>query len=244
MPAGVPGKYCVATIDGFRVTAIGSIPEGQARKAVWNTYISVDNVDAMATRIKQAGGTITQPPMDVPNDAGRLVAFTDTSGAPLHAWQPNKHIGAQLVNEPGTWNWSDLNTRDMAAAKSFYNSVFGWQTMPVDFGMGEAYMVRMPGYGDFLEQMNPGVRKGHQDAGAPEGFTDAICWLQPLTDETAQPHWSITFSTDDADAIAERATKLGGTVVVPPFDVPYARITVMTDPQGATFTASKFIPPS
>ena len=36
--------------------------------------------------------------------------------------------------------------------------------------------------------------------------------------------------------------ELGGQVVVPPFDAPWVRMTVITDPQGATFTASMFVP--
>jgi hypothetical protein len=31
-------------------------------------------------------------------------------------------------------------------------------------------------------------------------------------------------------------------VVVPPFDAPWVRTTVLADPQGATFIASKFSP--
>ena len=31
-------------------------------------------------------------------------------------------------------------------------------------------------------------------------------------------------------------------VVVPPFDAPWVRTTVITDPGGATFTANKFVP--
>jgi uncharacterized protein len=31
-------------------------------------------------------------------------------------------------------------------------------------------------------------------------------------------------------------------VVVAPTDMPWTRLTVITDPQGATFTASKFVP--
>jgi uncharacterized protein len=31
-------------------------------------------------------------------------------------------------------------------------------------------------------------------------------------------------------------------VVVPPFDAPWVRMTILTDPQGATFIASKFVP--
>jgi predicted enzyme related to lactoylglutathione lyase len=52
----------------------------------------------------------------------------------------------------------------------------------------------------------------------------------------------VTFAVDDPDAIAETATELGGKVVVPPFDAPWVRTTVIADPQGATFIASKFVP--
>lgn len=43
---------------------------------------------------------------------------------------------------------------------------------------------------------------------------------------------------DDADAIAVRAATLGGKVLVAPFDAPWVRMTVLSDPQGAVFTAS------
>jgi hypothetical protein len=52
----------------------------------------------------------------------------------------------------------------------------------------------------------------------------------------------VTFGVDDADAIADQAAALGGNVVVPPFDAPWIRSTVIADPQGATFTANKFVP--
>jgi predicted enzyme related to lactoylglutathione lyase len=57
----------------------------------------------------------------------------------------------------------------------------------------------------------------------------------------------VTFAVDDADATAANAAELGGTVIVPPFDASWStptytiRITVLADPQGATFTASKFV---
>jgi len=43
--------------------------------------------------------------------------------------------------------------------------------------------------------------------------------------------------------VTARATELVGGVVAPPFDAPWVRMTILTDPQGATFTASKFVPP-
>jgi predicted enzyme related to lactoylglutathione lyase len=51
----------------------------------------------------------------------------------------------------------------------------------------------------------------------------------------------VTFGVDDADAAAGKAAELGGTVVVTPFDAPWVRMTVVADPQGATFIASQFV---
>ena len=48
-------------------------------------------------------------------------------------------------------------------------------------------------------------------------------------------------SSANADAIAAKAAELGGKVVVPPFDAPWVRMTILTDPQGATFIASQFV---
>jgi hypothetical protein len=55
-------------------------------------------------------------------------------------------------------------------------------------------------------------------------------------------HWSVTFAVADTDAAAQKAAELGGKVIVPPFDAPWTRVTVIGDPQGAMFTASRFTP--
>jgi len=59
---------------------------------------------------------------------------------------------------------------------------------------------------------------------------------------TRSPHWSVTFSTEAADEAAAKAVALGGTVLVAPVDAPYSRLTVLRDPQGATFSATAFVP--
>ena len=93
-------------------------------------------------------------------------------------------------------------------------------------------------------ELDPGLRERMGSVGAPAGFENVVAALIPIGDD--QPdvpaHWSVTFAVDDADAIAEKATDLGGQVVLPPFDAPWVRMTVITDPQGATFIASKFVP--
>src|SRR5436190_2015258 len=120
-------------------------------------------------------------------------------------------------------------------------AVFGWETLGLD---GGAEMWTLPGYGDHLEQANPGLRKGMAEMGAPTGFEDVVAALNPIPDDQPDtpPHWGVTFAVDDADAIAQKAAELGGQVVAPPFDAPWVRMTVIADPQGATFIASKFVP--
>jgi hypothetical protein len=119
--------------------------------------------------------------------------------------------------------------------------VFGWQTLALDWG---AVLWTLPGYGDYLEGYHPQLRKQMAEAGAPEGFEDVVATINPIADDQSDTpaHWSVTFATDDADATAAKATNLGGKVIVPPFDAPWVRMTVIADPQGATFIASRFVP--
>ena len=195
--------------------------------------------------MKAAGGNALMEPFDV-LDAGRMAVLTDPEGAVFCVWQAKEHKGAQLVNEPGTWNFSELNTRDPEGAKAFYGTVFGWEAETLDYGEGQTTMWRLPGYGDFLERRDPDLRRRMAADGAPEGFEDAVAWLIPMTSDQypddVPPHWNVTFAVDDADAVADRAAKLGGQVRVPPFDAPFVRMTVVSDPQGAAFTASKYVP--
>ena len=239
MPPGSPGKYFFARLRGSDVAAVGSQPEGGPPMAVWNTYIWVESADEAASKVQAAGGRVLTEPFDV-MAAGRMAVFTDPEGAAFCVWQAKEHKGARIVNEPGSLNFNGLNTRDPEGAKSFYGSVFGWQTL----GLGSAEMWRLPGYGDFLERSDPELRRRMAESGAPDGFEDVVATLNPIAGDQPDvpPHWSVTFAVDDADATAERAAELGGQVIVPPFDAPWVRMTVITDPQGATFTASKFVP--
>lgn len=240
MPPDSPGKYFIGRIRGGDVAAVGSQAQGSPPMAIWNTYVCVENADESASKVKQAGGNVVVEPFDV-MDAGRMAVFTDPEGAAICVWQANEMKGARIVNEPGSLNFNGLNTHDPEGAKSFYGSVFGWDTLDLGAGGG---MWRLPGYGEYLEQSDPGLRSRMAEGGAPEGFADVVATINPISgDQPDVPaHWSVTFAVDDADATAERAAQLGGQVVVPPFDAPWVRMTVLADPQGAMFIASKFVP--
>jgi uncharacterized protein len=239
MPPGSEAKYFIARIGGGTVAAVGSIPEAAPPMAMWNTYIWVDSADETAAKVRDSGGSVMMEPFDV-MDAGRMAVFTDPEGAAFCVWQANENKGAQIVNEHGSLNFNDLNTRNAEGAKAFYGSVFGWKTLELPGGFE---MWTLPGYGDHLEEITPGIRKQVEEVGGPDGFVDVVASLAPIADDQPDvpPHWGVTFAVDDADAIAEKAAELGGKVLAPPFDAPWVRMTVIADPQGAAFTASKFV---
>jgi len=239
MPPESPLRYYVGRLRGGDVAAVASPPEGGPQTAAWRTYVWVEDADETAAKVRAAGGAVLREPYDV-GEWGRMAVFADPAGAAFCVWQAREHRGAAIVNEPGSVNFNDLHTRDLEGARSFYGAVFGWELLE----LGDFSAWALPGYGDFLERINPGTRERMADSGAPDRFEDVVATLIPIpADQPDVPaHWGVTFAVDDADAIASRAEELGGRVDVPPFDAPWVRMTIITDPQGATFTASKFVP--
>jgi predicted enzyme related to lactoylglutathione lyase len=234
------GPYFIGRLNGGDVAGVGSPSEGAPQEPVWNTYIWVADADETAAKVRAAGGTVLSEPFDV-GDFGRMAVCADPEGAAFCVWQAGAHRGAAVVNEHGALNFNGLHTRDTAAAAAFYGAVFGWELL--DWGGGSGAWA-LPAYGDFLEQRRPGTREGMASMGAPPRFEEVVASVALIPDD--QPdvpaHWSVIFGADDADAIAAKAAELGGEVVVAPFDAPWVRTTVIRDPQGATFTASKFVP--
>jgi uncharacterized protein len=240
MPPASESRYFVARLRGRDAAAVASVPEGEPQTAMWRTYIWVDSADETASKVRDAGGEVVTEPLEVPPEAGRMAVFADPEGAVFRVWQAKRNKGAQIVNEPGSFNLNGLNTRDVERAKSFYGSVFGWRTIDVS-GLE---MWTLPGFGDFLERDNPDLREQMAKAEAPEGFEDVVGSINPIPEDQPDtpPHWSVTFAVEDADATAAKAAELGGKAIVPPFDAPWVRMAVIADPQGATFIASQFVP--
>jgi uncharacterized protein len=200
------GHYTIVTKEGKQVAAIS--PAQDQGPPRWTTYINVDDVDEVAAKVESAGGKVIVPPMDVMT-AGRMAIFTDTTGAFIAAWQPGEHLGAQLVNEPGAFTWSELSSSDAAKSKAFYSAVFGW------------------GWGGADEYPEAQV-SGRSMAGImPRG---------PDLPAEVPDNWLVYFGTADLDADVAKATSLGATVIAGPAEIPgTGRFAVLTDPQAATF---------
>jgi uncharacterized protein len=253
MPPEAAGSYLIAKLDDQDVAAIASSPSLAAEpvgesaerpSAQWNTYIAVDDADEAAEQVSRAGGRIVNPPRDA-GPGGRAATLVDPTGVEFRVWQARRRLGAQAVNAPGTWNFSDLHTSDPEIAKQFYGSVFGWQADELDFGGGAAAtMWRRPGYGDHLAAtIDPDIHHRQAGISAPPGFADAIAWLAPV-DGDEVPHWHVTFAVADRDQSVATAVRLGAIDVSGPLDTTWTRAAVIRDPQGATLTLSQFTPPT
>ena len=204
--------------DGVVAALAPQSPDMVARGAppTWNTYLAVDDVDAVAKRVGPAGGNLLMEPFDV-MDAGRMAFALDPSGAAVGLWQANQHIGATIVNEPGTLIWNELITENADSALPFYQEVFGLEAEAVDVGMGAYTMLKA---GD----------KGVAGSMAP-----------PM--EGVPNHWHVYFAVEDVVKAAETARKLGGEVVSGPNETPIGPMAMLRDPLGGTFSVFAPIEP-
>jgi uncharacterized protein len=236
IPAEAPGNYLIATIDGQDVAAIGS-PDADDEPVTWRTYIAVDDADATAKAVAAAGGTVTLGPVDA-GPGGRQAVCVDPRGAEFRLWQARKRLGAQLVNAPGSWNFSDLLTSDPDTAGAFYSPLFGWE---IDDGKS-GILIRRPGYGDHLAAtVDPDILERQAAILAPPGFEDAVAWMRRIP-AICPDAWQVSFTVADRDASAAAVERLGGSVDTTD-DTEWTKTALVLDPEGAQFELCQFTPP-
>ena len=232
MPSESPSKYFICTRRGRDVAAVGSARDaGTEDVPAWDTYIWAESADDTVARVTDEGGSVVIEPFDL-LDAARVAVVADPAGAVFGVWQPGEHRGARLVNEPGAWAMSQLNTRDPEGAKGFYGAVFGWETDTFDMGEGEITLWRLPGYfgGEPTQPVSREV----------VGVMVPTSGDLPPADVPA--HWSVDFWVDDVYAAADKTAELGGEVKMSPFSTSVGRTAILADPQGAVFSVSKVGP--
>jgi len=93
----------------------------------WITMISVDDIDAAASRVTENGGEVlTEPTMLM--SRGSLAVLADTTGALFAMIQTNSGDPADFEPEINGFLWDELWTDDVASASAFYKPVFGYET--------------------------------------------------------------------------------------------------------------------
>jgi predicted enzyme related to lactoylglutathione lyase len=151
------------------------------------------------------------PPFDV-LEAGRMALGTDPTGAVFALWEPRDHIGAGLVNVPGSLTWNELGTTDVEAAKQFYTGLLGWTYQDMEGGPFPYTVIR---------------NSDHENGG-----------MRPLgpAEQGAPPYWVPYFGSESCAQTSTKATELGGKVLLSTTEVPNGKFAAIADPQGAVFT--------
>lgn len=214
---GPSGVYTIFQLRGRDVGACCTLqPEQQAHGVPphWMTYVAVASADDVAAKTAALGGKVIVSAFDV-FDLGRMAVIQDPTGAMISVWQARKHTGVGVTKELNAFGWSELNTRDTAAAHKFYTGLFGWETLATDNPAGFSYTHWRVDGTDIGGMMA-------MDANWPANVP---------------PHWMIYATVANCDESAKKVAELGGRVCVPPTDIPeVGRFAVINDPQGAVFS--------
>ena len=224
MPLG-DESYFVARVGVHDVAGVGGLPHGApGNVCAWNTYIRVAEAEAAAAAVHAAGSTVLVPPCEAP-PAGRFAVVADPTGAVFSLWEAWEREGAQLINAPGCWAMSALQTTDPMTAAAFYGAVVGWQAQRMGEGEAAPTLFRLPGYvGGEAQQPVP---------------RDVVAVM--FTALEVPSRWSVDFWVSSADGASARAWELGGKVVTPSADSAGFRSSVIEDPHGAVFSVSQLL---
>ncbi|WP_217227125.1 VOC family protein [Streptomyces anulatus] len=216
------GGYGMLTLDGRNVGGVMTVSEEESPSA-WSVSFQSPDIAATAAAVERAGGSAAFEPMDV-LDLGSMGGFTDPAGAYFAAWQPKKHPGFGVVQEPGSFLWAELYTSDVPAAAAFFNDVFGWGTDQLK-----------------VEGTDYTYTTVHPAGAGPEASFGGLVRMGDVPSEAARgPHWLPYFAVADVDATVATAKRLGGTETLAAMDVPgVGKMANVADPFGAVLAVMR-----
>ncbi|HEX9165449.1 MAG TPA: VOC family protein [Gemmatimonadales bacterium] len=210
------GSYTLFTMgERPRAGMMALTPELVAQEVPphWLCYFGAANCDAATAEAERHGASVIRPPADIP-EYGRFAVISDPQGAVCCLYQPPAGpMGDAPAPGLGDFTWHELATTDVDGAFRFYGALFGWAKV-ASVDMGE-----MGIYHEFAQS---------------DGAVCGGIYLKPA--EVPYSNWLPYACVPRADAAAEVVTAKGGTILVPPMDVPGGdRAMVLMDPQGAAF---------
>ncbi|MFF9351015.1 VOC family protein [Streptomyces sp. NPDC014734] len=236
------GPYSDALSGGKLVAALAAKRDGRMPTA-WGVYFATDDIVATVTRIREADGTVITDPVPAGRH-GVVAQAADPGGAVFGLWQAGDREGFQKQNEPVSFCWTEVYTRQKDRVDAFYEEVFGFRGTDLAASGTEGPETAAgsgpggPGAGgagggesgpDFRMWSPAGTEPGPDTAiGGRAVLTDAFPAEMPS-------HFLSYFAVEDCNATAGHAVRLGGRITAPPFDIPHGRTAVLQDDQGAVF---------
>lgn len=193
--------------------SVGALYQGDPAQGIppnWSNYVAVSSADETAAKAKSLGGTVMMEPFDV-FDFGRMSVMQDPQGAVFAIWEAKKHIGATVRDEVNTLCWNELQTSDVAAARRFYEQLFGWK-----FKVSDEYSeIHTPQpIGGIMDLKQPGVPPN---------------WM---------PYFAVDDCEGIVDRAQKAGAKV---YMPPTDIPNAGRFSVLADPQGAVFAVIKLV---
>lgn len=214
------GGYRFFLRHGKKIAGVGPLM-GDDQPPAWSTYFATDDADALAAKAQAAGGAVVVEPMSI-MDAGRMLFVAHPAAGVFGAWEAGRHIGAEVVNEPGALTWNELLTRDVGSAKAFLNELFGLSYEDNDMG----------------DMTYTTLKVGDDVVGG-------LLEMPPTVPDEVPSFWQCYFAVEDADATLDRAQELGGSVAMPATEIPeVGRFASIADPHGAVFSVIRSAAPA
>jgi hypothetical protein len=201
------GDYAMISVGDRTIGGYLPTPDGAPSEAHWLSHLQVADAKASAKLIESLGGKTLKGAFPV-GDFGTMAVVADPHGGSFALWQPAK-AEEQPAPTDGTFCWNELASKDPAKSVEFYSKIGGFANKSMEMGeMGTYHVLEAAG------QPRAGIMKQ----------------MMPQ-----QPHaWLPYVQVANADVTADKAKKLGATIVVPPTDVPnVGRFAVFVDPQGS-----------
>jgi predicted enzyme related to lactoylglutathione lyase len=191
---------------------------GHGARPTWLGYLNVADVDATAASIEAAGGKTLMPPTDIAG-VGRIAMVADPQGAPFYIMTPMPPTDGSSSGKSDVFSadaqqrvgWNELQTGDVAAARTFYGEQFGWET------------------GDFMDMGEMGEYRFIDHGGERLGALFNAANGQPS-------HFRFYFRVPSIAAAKSAIETNGGSIHMGPHQVPTGDYIVLgSDPQGAEF---------
>jgi hypothetical protein len=129
-----------------------------------------------------------------------------------------------MPNQHGEFIWYELLTTDSNAALAFYGAILGWQA--TDSGQPNMdYRI---------------LSIQDDDTGEPREVGGLMQLTEEMCQGGAKPVWLGYIAVEDVDQAVANITEMGGSVQMPPTDIPdVGRLALVSDPKGTPFYVMK-----
>ncbi len=215
--SAIPGMdYTLLSAGPHQIGGMMALPPEALAAGVppnWAGYVGVDDVDAKAAALQQAGGSVLRPPADIPG-VGRFAVVADPFGAAFCLYKGHEPgpMTPAAAGTPGTVGWHELMAGALEPAWAFYSQLFGWAKA------------------DAMDMGPMGVYQLFTAGDAPIGG------MMTRPPEMPVSAWLYYVNVDAIDAAVGRIQAAGGKVINGPMEVPGGSwIVQASDPQGAMF---------